>query len=199
MANYQEHKSTGLGWWLIISLGILVGYEHLGLNQAESLLLIGVGLPAALLGAGFPDIDLASSIPHRRFRFALLCLTTLMCAGPLLSPTAQEALKAALAELGLLTAYAPAAGSALALLLGLVAVALLAIFLPRHRGLTHRWPFGFTIALILAVLVYASLGTFTPSGRTQLLSAISTGTYFLLGFASHLFKDGILFRSSKRR
>lgn len=199
MANYQEHKSTGLSWWLVVSLLVLLTYERLGLSQSDSLVVIGIGLPAALLGAGFPDIDLASSIPHRRFRFALLALTAFVAAGPLLSPIAQEALGAALNELGLLAAYAPAVGLLLALSFGFVAVALLAIFLPRHRGITHRWHFGLTVALLLTFLVYASLDAFTLTSRMQLISAVSTGAYFVLGFASHLFKDGLLFKRSKRR
>jgi MFS family permease len=199
MANYREHKATGFGWWLAVSLVVLFGHDALGLSQGESLLVVGVGLVACLLGAAAPDIDLASSIPHRRFRLALLMAIAAISLGPLLGERTQGALGAARDELGLPGLPAALIAVVLALLLGLVAVALLALFLPRHRGLTHQWRFGLACAALLAGLIYLGGVSFDLQPRPTALTALAAGGYFVLGFASHLFKDGLWQRRRQRR
>jgi membrane-bound metal-dependent hydrolase YbcI (DUF457 family) len=205
VANYQDHKSTGLGWWLALSLALYAFGDGLGLGEGALLLAVAVGLPATLLGAGFPDIDLSSSIPHRRLRLILFVGATLLALWLLGQPTAQGMIAAALKEVALAEVSLggpapPLATLALAGLAGALAVALLAFFLPPHRGLTHRWPAGAAMALALAGLVALPLWAMTADSGLSLVVASAAAGFFLLGFASHLYKDGLLLgRARKRR
>jgi hypothetical protein len=198
VANYREHRATGFGWWLAMSLVVLFGHDTLGLSQGESLLVVAIGLAACLFGASAPDVDLASSIPHRRFRLVLLVAVTAMSLGPLLDERTLGALSAARDEVGLPGVPAPLIAAMLALLIGLIAVALLALFLPRHRGLTHQWRFGLACAALLAGLIYLGGVSFNMPSRVTALAALAAGGYFVLGFASHLFKDGLWRRRQRR-
>lgn len=199
VADYREHQHTGIGWWLVASLGIFLVREPLGLSHASALLIAAVGLPASLMGATFPDVDLASSIPHRRFRAFLFVLVSLLSLYPLLTPRAVQALAAALGELGYEPALAPAAAWLLAGLCGALAIAVLAVTLPRHRGLTHHWPAALLLAAALGAAVYVSLPTLGAPTAISSTAGLATAGFFLLGFGSHLFKDGLLTHRSRKR
>ncbi len=198
MANYKEHRSTSLGWWLVVSLLLLLGRSRLGLSEGDVLIMIAVGLPSSLLGAGFPDIDLASSIPHRRFRLLLFFSIAALSLRPLFSDKALQVITAALTELKFSASFAPVGAVLLALISGAVAVAILAVLLPRHRGITHRWPLGLSVASLLGLLVYAALLTFAQSSRVAVIAAVASSAFFAVGFASHLFKDGLLLGRKRR-
>lgn len=205
MANYQDHKATGIGWWLAVSLTLYLLGGRLGLSESAVFIAVVVGLPATLLGAGFPDVDLASSIPHRRLRLALFAVSTLLAFWLLGQPTARSMIAAALDEAALPELFLqgpalPLATLVLAVLVGGLAVALLAFLLPPHRGVTHRWPAGTSAALALAGLVGLSLWMTTGDTGLVMIASLSAASFFALGFASHLFKDGLLLgRARKRR
>lgn len=204
MANYQDHRATGLGWWLALSLALFAFGGSLNLSEESVLLAVAVGLPATLLGAAFPDVDLSSSIPHRRLRLALFTMTTLLALWLLVQPLPQAMLGAALGELAPPEAAwhrlaLPLTTLILAGLVGAAAVALLAFFLPPHRGVTHRWPAGLVVALALAALVGLSLRALMGEAGPALVATLSAAGFFVLGFASHLFKDGLLLPRARKR
>ena len=171
---------------------MLYSHDALKLTPGESLAAIAIGLPAALLGAVAPDIDLASSIVHRRLRLALLAIVTLLSLVALRSPAAQAAIERAFNHAGDPAAAPYLATGLLALLTGLAAVALLALLLPRHRGPTHTWRFGLLSALALTLVTQHGLSSLGVDPRTTLLVAATGFGYYLAGFASHLYGDGLL-------
>jgi hypothetical protein len=199
VANYQAHKSTGLGWWVFVSLSLYLFKGNVGLNDHHFLVAVVVGLPATLMGAGFPDIDLAASIPHRRLRLTLFLLITVPGFWLLMQPPGQRVLAAALQEASWPARLAPLGALVLALLLGSLAVALLAFFLPPHRGVTHGWPLGITVALTVAGLLGVSLSMMAVAPRTLWVAALSAGGFFLVGFASHLYRDKLVFKKKVRK
>lgn len=199
MANYEAHRSTGLSWWLLASLGLYAFKDSFGLSDGAVLLAAGVGLPATLMGAGFPDVDLASSIPHRRFRLTLFLISSVFGLWLALQARAQEVLRAALRAAVWPETALPLAALLLALTLGALAVALLAFFLPPHRGLTHRWPAGLSVAALLAALTGMSLSGMNAAQEVVTVASLATFGFFVLGFASHLFKDGLLFKRPARK
>ncbi len=198
MANYRDHKTTGLGWWLFVSLALFVFKDGLGLKDGQLLLAIAIGLPATLLGAGFPDVDIASSVPHRRLRLALFAVTFIVSFWLLLHPEAQAVIVSALAQAEMPALLAPLAALLLALLSGTLAVILLVFFLPPHRGVTHRWPLALTVSLLMAAMLGLSLSTMDMSAEVAIVATLSSCGFFLLGFASHLYRDGLLTRRRRR-
>jgi hypothetical protein len=199
MASYKDHKSTGLGWWLVASLALFFAKDGLGLSDEQVLLAIVVGLPATLLGAGFPDVDIVSSVPHRRLRLALFAVVFVFSFGLLVHPEAQAVIASALARAELSTLLAPLGALLLALMVGALAVFFLVFFLPPHRGATHRWPLALAVALLLAAALSLSLRGMAARHDVVAVVGVSACGFFLLGFASHLYRDGLLTTRRRRR
>lgn len=150
-----------------------------------------VATPVTLLGAVVPDIDHPSARPYRLLRRYLPALVAGLVGIALF--TVSGALRS-------VVAVAPVTASP-SFLAGIgwcgtvwgtwrAVEALVPVLRPRHRGTTHRFPFGLLSAVSAAgvgTLVATAVAVPHPTG-----AGLTTGLAFLAGFGSHLHADGLL-------
>ncbi|MBI3962107.1 MAG: metal-dependent hydrolase [Deinococcus sp.] len=199
MGSYREHVRCSTGAWVVVSFTTAAVASAADARAVEWVPLVAAGYPLALLGASFPDIDLANSIPGRRFRLAL----TLLCCGAALAaglsqPQPQQVVASLLVRLQVRwwPYQAELVVGLLALVVGQLAAGFLAALLPGHRQGTHTLLAAVLLGGVTGYLGLLATRAFGYSGLAALRAGYILGAYAAGGLISHLVCDGILFRSA---
>lgn len=192
MGNFDEHVQYGVG----AHVAAIFGVTTAALTTAfpvELAALTVLSFPLTMIGATLPDIDHHASKPNKIFRKFLFILGTLIggyLGGALIIPELLQLFAESNIPVSTRLPLATVAVVAGSLVAGLGTEHGYKIVRPRHRGITHRAPFGFGISLILSLLTWGLLEAMALSFATS--GGLLVGALFLTGFFSHLACDGVL-------
>jgi len=203
MGSFEDHMRYGVAAYVVtlVLAGVPTAYlfQEGVVGNGEVALAVGggvVGLPFAVAGAGFPDIDHHAAKPHRFFRRWVSVIAAVVGGYVLFaSGLAVEAGVTTAAAVEAPGAPEPVVGGAFAALgavaLGATAFVGVGVVKPRHRGITHTLRAGFVVAGIVGVAVGYAVYVFVPSAAFFVGGVAATA--FFVGFLSHLQCDGLLF------
>ncbi len=149
---------------------------------------LGVALPLTFVGAGFPDIDHHSAKPHRYLRKGVFVVSSGITAYLFLAEA--RSLNTPFVDVSPIL-FTAVVGTVSSLVVGAVASYSVAFFRPRHRGVTHTFPAGASVALVVGAGVSTVVPEVAPGlDAVALGGAAALG--FVIGFGSHLQCDGML-------
>lgn len=191
MSDFEAHFRAGIAAYVLLVLGTTGLTVSVTEVPVTTIALGVISAPFALSGAIFPDIDHHASKPHRWFKKSMAGLACIAVGVGVYTHASvlQEAIpfESPGFILGVLTVAT----------LGIVWMAVkrfITYIRPRHRGITHRAITGLVVSSFLGVAVYV-FATFIAVGSSlAILSGVVSGMFFLIGFGSHLYKDGLLLK-----
>lgn len=191
MSGFKKHIEYG--WFSHIICTIIVIPISIYNNIPIELIigLIGISLPASLIGSILPDIDHPSSRTYKLFRYILLCSTIIFTSITMsqYQPTIQYLLLFIIENVN--TEIISITIGCTSLLLGILITYLFEYFRPPHRGITHGFLFGIATTSICTLLVWQSY-TILINNTYNIFSALIIGLYLFFGFCSHLYADDII-------
>lgn len=199
MSGFEGHLKTGIIFYVLFLIVGTFGISTYATMQGGTLPLLPIGLlvvafPLGLIGAMFPDIDHHASKPFKMFKRLVtgVLIVGVLAGAYIFSNTLIAYVPASVApsvpDVAFVVAGAGLACGFIVLSTGPV----LRIVQPKHRGTTHRMPTGILVSGVLAG-ISVWLGS-QVSAVPELFVGGAIFSAFLVGFASHLYADGLLFK-----
>lgn len=192
MGNFDEHVQYGVGAHVAAILGVTTATLTTAFPVELAALAI-LSFPLTMIGATLPDIDHHASKPNKIFRKFLFVIGALLggyIGGAFVIPKLLGVFIESNIPTGTRLPLATAVIVGFSLIAGLGVEYGYKFVRPRHRGITHRAPFGFGLASIFSLLSWGLLDAMNLAFAVS--GGVLVGILFLTGFFSHLACDGVL-------